>query len=59
MLKFKDLEVELLIRVSFDTEEFKSFSNKFGVSAEEAEELIKFSEEMGVKVTGVCFHIGT
>jgi len=36
-----------------------SFSNKFGCPVEQAPQLLKIAQSLGLNVTGVSFHVGS
>ncbi|MBT4540889.1 type III PLP-dependent enzyme [Candidatus Woesearchaeota archaeon] len=53
-------EAELFLRVDVDnTGSDWPLSKKFGVEPEDAVELIKKADEMGIKVLGTTFHVGS
>jgi ornithine decarboxylase len=53
-------EVELVIRLKVDdSKSVISFSSKFGASLDDCEELIETAKELGMKIAGVSFHVGT
>lgn len=60
--KFKPYEkdVNLMLRLSFpNTDCVVNLSYKFGVPADEAANLVVKATEMGLKVRGLCFHVGS
>ncbi len=60
--KFKPYgkDVNLMLRLSFpNTDCVVNLSYKFGVYADEAMELAKKATDMGLRVRGLCFHVGS
>ena len=53
-------EAELLIRLSFrNAEAFADLSKKFGCSAESAIKMIARAQELGIRIKGLSFHVGS
>ena len=53
-------KLELLLRITTDDEKSVcSFSNKFGCPVSEAPALLDLSQELGLDVVGVSFHVGS
>jgi hypothetical protein len=62
MLKLKDYwpEAHILIRIRTDDSHSESpFSTKFGASEKIAERLIQKGKELGMKLVGTSFHVGS
>lgn len=60
--KFRDYRqrVALLVRVSFrSADAVVDLSRKFGCSVEEVPSLLQQAEEMGIRVKGLSFHVGS
>jgi ornithine decarboxylase len=53
-------KLELLLRITTDdASSVCSFSNKFGCPVEQAPQLLKIAQSLGLNVTGVSFHVGS
>ncbi len=58
-IAYKD-QVELLVRLSFrNSESFADLSKKFGCSAETALQLIERARDLGIRIKGLSFHVGS
>lgn len=57
--KYRD-DVELLVRLSFrNSEAFADLSKKFGCSPEQAMVIIEKAKELGIRIKGLSFHVGS
>ncbi len=57
--KYND-DVELLVRLSFrNSEAFADLSKKFGCSPEQALVIIEKAKELGIRIKGLSFHVGS
>lgn len=57
--KYSD-DVELLVRLSFrNSEAFADLSKKFGCSPEQAMVIIEKAKELGIRIKGLSFHVGS
>ncbi len=53
-------EVELLVRLSFrNADVFSDLSKKFGCSPDHAIEIITRAKELGIRIKGLSFHVGS
>ncbi len=53
-------EVELLVRLSFrNADVFADLSKKFGCSPDHAIEIITRAKELGIRIKGLSFHVGS
>jgi len=53
-------QMELVLRIGVDDKDAQCpLSNKFGASLIESERLLKLAKVLGMKVTGVSFHVGS
>lgn len=58
-IAYKD-QVELLVRLSFrNSESFADLSKKFGCSAATALQLIERARDLGIRIKGLSFHVGS
>ena len=58
-IPFKD-EVELLVRVSFpNADVLADLSKKFGCKPDQAMTLIQYAFDLGIRVKGLSFHVGS
>ncbi len=58
-IAYKD-QVELLVRLSFrNSESFADLSKKFGCSAQTALQLIERARDLGIRIKGLSFHVGS
>ncbi|MBU2917242.1 type III PLP-dependent enzyme [Psychrosphaera sp. F3M07] len=58
-IPYKD-QVELLLRVSFpNADVLADLSKKFGCKPEQALELINYAFELGIRIKGLSFHVGS
>jgi len=58
-IAYKD-DVELLVRLSFrNSESFADLSKKFGCSPETALQLISKARDLGIRIKGLSFHVGS
>jgi len=58
-IAYKD-DVELLVRLSFrNSESFADLSKKFGCSPEIALQLISRARDLGIRIKGLSFHVGS
>ncbi len=58
-IAYKD-EAELLVRLSFrNAEAFADLSKKFGCSPESAIEIMTKAKELGIRIKGLSFHVGS
>eukprot|EP01035_Chromulina_nebulosa_P019897 gene19897-25852_t len=52
--------LQLLIRLTTDDKDsICQFSKKFGCPVDDAPRLLKIAKDLGLNVTGVCFHVGS
>ncbi|MDH5423759.1 MAG: type III PLP-dependent enzyme [Gammaproteobacteria bacterium] len=53
-------QVEILVRLSFrNAESYADLSKKFGCSPEKAIEIISYAKELGIRIKGLSFHVGS
>ncbi|KPM77341.1 MULTISPECIES: type III PLP-dependent enzyme [unclassified Pseudoalteromonas] len=53
-------QVELLVRLSFrNAEAFADLSKKFGCSPAMAVEIISYAQQLGIRIKGLSFHVGS
>lgn len=58
-IAYKD-QAEILVRLSFrNTEAFADLSKKFGCSPETAIEIISYAQQLGIRIKGLSFHVGS
>ncbi|CAH9049512.1 Lysine/ornithine decarboxylase [Pseudoalteromonas sp. CIP111854] len=58
-ITYKD-QVELLVRLSFrNAEAFADLSKKFGCTTEMAIEIITQAQQLGIRIKGLSFHVGS
>ena len=58
-IAYKD-QVELLVRLSFrNAESFADLSKKFGCSPAMAIEIITYAQQLGIRIKGLSFHVGS
>lgn len=58
-IAYKD-QVELLVRLSFrNSESFADLSKKFGCSTQIALQLIECARDLGIRIKGLSFHVGS
>ncbi|MDK9682670.1 type III PLP-dependent enzyme [Pseudoalteromonas shioyasakiensis] len=58
-IAYKD-QVELLVRLSFrNAEAFADLSKKFGCSPAMAVEIISYAQQLGIRIKGLSFHVGS
>mgnify|MGYP000844784868 FL=1 len=58
-IAYKD-QVELLVRLSFrNAEAFADLSKKFGCSPAMAIEIISYAQQLGIRIKGLSFHVGS
>ncbi|MCW8957214.1 MAG: type III PLP-dependent enzyme, partial [Gammaproteobacteria bacterium] len=58
-IEYRD-QVEILVRLSFrNTDAFSDLSKKFGCGPEKAVEIIQYAFELGVRIKGLSFHVGS
>lgn len=58
-IAYKD-QVEILVRLSFRNKEaFADLSKKFGCSAEAAIDIISYAQQLGIRIKGLSFHVGS
>ncbi len=58
-IPYKD-EVELLVRLSFrNAEAFADLSKKFGCSPDQAITIIAQAKQLGIRIKGLSFHVGS
>ncbi len=58
-IAYKD-HVELLVRLSFrNAEAFADLSKKFGCSPAMAIEIISYAQQLGIRIKGLSFHVGS
>ncbi|MDA3960763.1 MAG: type III PLP-dependent enzyme [Planctomycetota bacterium] len=58
-LPYRD-QAEILVRISFrSSDAVVDLSYKFGIAPDQALDLITKARDMGIKVRGLCFHVGS
>ncbi|WP_372761690.1 type III PLP-dependent enzyme [Pseudoalteromonas sp.] len=58
-IAYKD-QAEILVRLSFRNKEaFADLSKKFGCSQATAIEIIRYAQQLGIRIKGLSFHVGS
>lgn len=53
-------QVEILVRLAFrNSDSYADLSKKFGCSPERAIEIIRYAKELGIRIKGLSFHVGS